>query len=281
MWDNPRLLNGISAGLLAVAGLLVAWGAYYSVVTSQWFPLRVVRVQAMQGADVVLSRLSQEQLDEALAGRVTGNFFGVDLEGVRRTLGALPWVRKVAVRRSWPDRLDVAIEEHVALARWGEDRLVNVQGEVFDGGTDDAGRLALPLLFGPAATERQVTERYRTFKTILAPLGAALEPRQVLLSGRYAWRVRLANGLLVELGREVGTDPAPVAGAQGVALTQAQTQLPVTERLSRFAAVYPQTLGKLRRRLDYVDLRYPNGFALRVPEIMNSDSEKKAARKRA
>ena len=49
MWDNPRLLNGISAGLLVVAGLLVSWGAYYSVVTSQLFPLRVVRVQAVQG----------------------------------------------------------------------------------------------------------------------------------------------------------------------------------------------------------------------------------------
>jgi cell division protein FtsQ len=273
MWDNPRLLNGISAGLLVVAGLLVSWGVYYSVVTSQLFPLRVVRVQAVQGE---LTRLTEMQIDEALSGRVSGNFFGIDLDGVRIKLGALPWVRKVAVRRSWPDRLDVAIEEHVALARWGDDRLVNVQGEVFDGGgADMRERQALPLLFGPAASERQVTERYRVFKTILAPLGSALEPRQVLLSGRYAWRLRLANGLVVELGREVSQEPVPSQGAQ------APAPLPVTERLARFAAIYPQTLGKLRRRLDYVDLRYPNGFALRVPEILNPDSDRKAARKRA
>jgi cell division protein FtsQ len=278
MWDNPRLLNGISAGLLAVAGLLVSWGVYYSVVTSQLFPLRVVRVVAMQDADVALSRVTQEQLDEALAGRVSGNFFGLDLDGVRNTIGALPWVRKVAVRRAWPDRIDVAIEEHVVLARWGTDRLVNVQGEVFEGGITDRERLELPQLSGPAATERQVTARYRTFKSILEPLGANLEPREVLLSGRYAWRLRLANGLVVELGRETGVDTAPTAaGPSG----QAPAPLPVADRLSRFAASYPQTLGKLRRRLDYVDLRYPNGFALRVPEIMNPDSDKKAARKRA
>ena len=250
MWDNPRLLNGISAGLLVVAGLLVSWGAYYSVVTSQLFPLRVLRVQAVQGE---LTRVTKMQVDEALSGRVSGNFFGIDLDGVRIKLGALPWVRKVAVRRSWPDRLDVAIEEHVALARWGDDRLVNVQGEVFDGGgADMPERQALPLLFG-----------------------SALEPRQVLLSGRYAWRLRLANGLVVELGREVSQEPVPSQGAQ------APAPLPVTERLARFAAIYPQTLGKLRRRLDYVDLRYPNGFALRVPEILNPDSDRKAARKRA
>jgi cell division protein FtsQ len=272
MWDNPRLLNGISAGLLAVAGLLVAWGVYYSVVTSQLFPVRVVRVVAMQGDDVALSRVTQAQLDEVLGGRVSGNFFGLDLDAVRATLGTLPWVRKVAVRRAWPDRLDVAIEEHVVFARWGADRLVNVQGEVFEGNIADPERLELPQLAGPASSERQVTARYRSFKDILAPLGAGLEPREVLLSGRYAWRLRLANGLVVELGRESGVETAPVQGPSPVS---------VNERLSRFAAVYPQTLGKLRRRLDYVDLRYPNGFALRVPEIMNSDSEKKAARKRA
>jgi cell division protein FtsQ len=274
MWDNPRLLNGISAGLLAVAGLLVGWGLYYSMVTSQLFPVRVVRVVAMQGDDVALSRVTQAQLDEALAGHVSGNFFGLDLDGVRNTISALPWVRKVSVRRAWPDRLDVAIEEQVVLARWGADRLVNVHGEVFEGAVADAERLELPQLAGPAASERQVTARYRSFKDILAPLGAGLEPREVMLSGRYAWRMRLANGLVVELGRETGVETAPVQG-------QGPSPVSVTERLSRFAEVYAQTLGKLRRRLDYVDLRYPNGFALRVPEIMNSDSEKKAARKRA
>ena len=81
-------------------------------------------------------------------------------EGSTATLGALPWVRKVAVRRSWPDRLDVAIEEHVVLARWGEDRLVNIQGEVFEGGAEESERRALPLLFGPAASEHQVAERF-------------------------------------------------------------------------------------------------------------------------
>lgn len=268
MWDNPRLLNGISAGLLVVALLLLSWGAYYSTVTSTLFPLRLVRVQGE------LSRLTQAQLEDALVGRITGNFFGLDLDSVRATLAALPWVRKVAVRRSWPDRLEVAIEEHVALARWGDDRLVNVQGEVFEGGADDEPRPDLPLLFGPAASERQVTERYIAFKNILAPLGAGLEPRQVLLSRRYAWRLRLANGLVVELGRDSGQDGVAATGS-------APAQVTMTERLSRFAAAYPQTLGTLKRRLDYVDLRYRNGFALRVPEIMNPDSDRNATRKRA
>jgi cell division protein FtsQ len=38
-------------------------------------------------------------------------------------------------------------------------------------------------------------------------------------------------------------------------------------RLARFVEVYPATLGRLARRHEYVDLRYPDGFALRVPEL--------------
>jgi len=38
-------------------------------------------------------------------------------------------------------------------------------------------------------------------------------------------------------------------------------------RLERFVRVYPETLGKMARKHEYVDLRYSNGFALRVPEL--------------
>jgi cell division protein FtsQ len=53
----------------------------------------------------------------------------------------------------------------------------------------------------------------------------------------------------------------------------------VRERLARFVQVYPLTLGRLSRRLDYVDLRYPNGFALRVPEILRTEPAKPTQRK--
>ena len=76
----------------------------------------------------------------------------------------------------------------------------------------------------------------------------------MLLSPRYAWQLRLSNGITLELGRD-------------------QLKEPVLQRLARFVAFYPQTLGSLNRRLEYVDLRYPSGFALRVPEITHPATE--------
>ena len=45
----------------------------------------------------------------------------------------------------------------------------------------------------------------------------------------------------------------------------------VEERLAKFVSVFPQALGKSRQPPDYVDLRYPNGFAIHIPEGAGSD----------
>ena len=245
MWDNADMLNGCANALLALAVAALFYAGVYALVHSAQFPLRQLAVQGE------LRHLTRAQIELAARAGSGSTFFSVDLDAVRRAFEALPWVRKAEVRRQWPDRLQVALEEHVALARWGADanasRLVSVRGDVFAGELPDA--VQLPLFAGPAGSAREVTRRYDAFRRALAPL--ALEPRLVLLSPRYAWQLRLSNGLTLELGRD-------------------QLKEPVLERLARFVAFYPQTLGSLKRRLDYVDLRYPNGFALRVPEILHS-----------
>ena len=68
---------------------------------------------------------------------------------------------------------------------------------------------------------------------------------------RYAWQLRWADGAGASLELDLGRD-APEA---------------VEQRLARFIAAYPDTVGRLQRSpgtVRHVDLRYPNGFALRV-----------------
>jgi cell division protein FtsQ len=236
MWDNPRLLNAVAGALTALALMVLATAALLVLLRSPLFPLRAVELRGG------LTHTTRAQVEAALAGRIEGNFFAVDLAEPRAALERLPWVRRVQVRRVWPDRLEVTLEEHVAMARWGDTGLLNVQGEFFGG----RGGRDLPLLAGPAGSEAEVARRFRRYGELLAPLGAPLE--RVILSPRYAWQLRLADGLVIELGRDAPGDP-------------------IDARLARLAAVHAQTLGRIQRRHEYVDLRYPNGFALRMPEL--------------
>ena len=246
MWDNPKALNIASGVLLAVSGLLVAGAGVYALVRSPAFPLRSIQVVGQ------LEHVTQGQVIDALQGRVSGTFFTVDLTEMRRSFEAIPWVRHVEVRRQWPARLQVRLQEHRALARWAraeERRLINMQGETFVASTE----ADLPTFAGPAGSEREVTRRYADFMRALEPLGVA--PRQVLLSDRLAWQIRLDNGMVLLLGRDAARDP-------------------VSERLARFVQAYPSALARLEnagaRGGVRFDLRYPNGFALRVREAEQS-----------
>ena len=236
MWDNPRLLNLVAGILTAAACVILAFAGARFLLDSPWFPLRELTVQGD------LAHTSRAELEAATRGRIAGNFFAADLGVLREGLEQLAWVRRAGVRRVWPDRIEVTLEEHVALARWGDAGLVNTFGERFAGQSE----AVLPVFAGPPRTEAEVARRYRRYAELMSPLGGSLE--RLILTPRFAWQLRLSSGLNIELGRDLASDPADA-------------------RLARFVAAYPQTLGRIALRHEYVDLRYPNGFALRVPEF--------------
>ncbi|HUG79827.1 MAG TPA: cell division protein FtsQ/DivIB [Burkholderiales bacterium] len=231
MWDNPRLLNAAAGFLVGVAALAFGFAALQMLMRSSLFPLREIEVTTP------LERTSKAQIEAAVQGRVTGNFFAVEISEIRASIERLPWVRRVGVRRAWPDRLQIALEEHVPLARWGDDALINAHGERFSGTT----QAALPVFIAPPGTEFELSWRYARFARALEPLGERLE--RVVLTPRFAWQLRLGNGLQLMLGRDADA---------------------AEERLRRFVEVYPAFPRGTRH--DYVDLRYPNGFVVRSPE---------------
>jgi cell division protein FtsQ len=234
VWDNPRQLNLLAGALVGIAALIFGVALLQLALRSPHLPVRELHVVTPLG------KTSKQEIERATRGRIAGNFFAVEPAAVREGLQQLPWVRRVTVRKVWPDRLEVGLEEHVALARWGSDALVNTHGETFRGRAD----AALPLFVGPSGSETEITLRYASFKALLAPLG--MQPERVVLTPRLAWQLRLDNGLQIMLGRD---------GDQAEA------------RLKRFVAAYDATLKTMPRKHEYLDLRYPNGFALRVPEL--------------
>lgn len=228
MWDNPRLLNAAAGFLVGLTVLACTLAAGNWLLRSSLFPVRVVEVSTP------LAHVSRQDLQAVLAHYAAGNFFAARIDEVRAAAEQVPWVRRASVRRVWPDRLEVAIEEHVAFARWGSEGLVNTEGERFAASSD----AALPLFIGPPGSEAEITRRYARFVETLAPLGSPLE--RVVLSARHGWQLRLANGLQITLGRDVEA---------------------ADDRLTRFVEAYARS-GTVRA--DAVDLRYPNGFAVRT-----------------
>jgi cell division protein FtsQ len=240
MWDKPALMNALADALYTLAALLVLGAAAGYVARLPAFAMREVRI----GNE--LKHVTREQIEDVVRREVRGGFFTVNLAAARAAFERLPWVRGVNVRRQWPTRLDVVLEEHVPLARWGAAALVNTHGEVFQAAYDGE----LPVFVGPEDAAREIAIQYRYFQRSLVAMGET--PVQVRVTPRRAWQVKLQSGLMLELGREH-----------------------IEARFARFVALHARTIGRLDRRIDYVDLRYANGFAVRVPELRHEKAEPK------
>ncbi|MGH8672423.1 MAG: cell division protein FtsQ/DivIB [Burkholderiales bacterium] len=229
MSDKSRLLLIAARLLYAAAAALLTVTVLYLVLHLPVFKLREIQISGP------LEYVTAQQLQFIMTQELRGNFFSVDLNRLRTALEKLPWVRKVQLRKRWPDRLEAILEEHRVLARWGDGKLVNTHGELFNA----AFSRELPLFLGPPGSEQEVAQWYGTFRQLLAPLKRF--PERVTLTPRRAWELQLDNGVKLALGREK-----------------------MDARLAKLTSVYTFSLRKYGDAIAYIDLRYPNGFAVKL-----------------
>jgi cell division protein FtsQ len=254
MWQDVRLLNAIANTLFGLLVLAIIGSGLWWVMHRPMFTLREVRLEGPESTS--LRHVNPSTVRATALPRIKGNFFTADLERVRVAFESVPWVRRAAVRREWPNKLIVVIDEHRPLGTWGEDgRLISADGDIFTANLDEAEEDGqLPGFSGPPGSEREVVGRFRDFIQWLAPV--QLKPESVQLSGRYAWTVRLSNGMTVELGRE-------------------QTRETLKNRVERLVRVYPQLVARLPGQVERVDMRYPNGLALKAAGLTLPPETKK------
>ncbi len=258
MWHDVKLLNTVANALLALFALMLLAAGVWWLMQRPMFTLAAIEVQGPQ--QTALRHVSVSTMRATALPRIRGNFFTVNLDSVRTAFEAVPWVRKASVRREWPNRLDVTLEEHVPLGTWGDEgRLVSVEGELFTVNLAEAEEDGdLVALDGPEGSEKDVVARFDELRQWFAAVGLA--PEMVQLSARYAWDVKLNNGMKVELGRE-------------------QTEATISERVARLIAVYPQLVTRLQDRIESIDLRYPNGMALTAEGMKFGSNNQKDHRK--
>jgi cell division protein FtsQ len=181
-------------------------------------------------------RVSALQIEEAISSELRHGFLSANLSFIQRNIVSLPWIDQANVARRWPDVLEITVTEQVPAAIWGERGLLNTRGELF---VKNARHIPaeLPRLSGPKDRSADVALRYLEVRKNLIPLG--LDVRRVHLDARGAWDMTLSNGIDVRLGRR-----------------------DVAQRTDLFLDVVANIVSSREKDIDFVDMRYSNGFTI-------------------
>ncbi|MDG4554028.1 MAG: cell division protein FtsQ/DivIB [Candidatus Competibacter sp.] len=229
VWSLPLRWLGVALALAAV-GFGVRF-ASEKLREPGAFPLRQVRIEGE------LRNLAEEDFQPIVRGYLGQNFFDADLDALHGELAVNPWIEEVAVRRGWPDTVEITLRERVAFGYWGEREMVDVNGHRFQP-AEVRQPGPWPRLAGPDGHEKDLIRTYRQARALLDPVGLKLV--KLVEDERRAWWLTFDSGLEVYLGREQ-----------------------FERRLQRLARIYPRILAAQAERIAAVDLRYVNGFAVR------------------
>ncbi|ANO52181.1 cell division protein FtsQ/DivIB [Woeseia oceani] len=201
--------------------------------------------------DGPFQRVSALQIEEAISAELRRGFLSADLDDIQAQLTAMPWIDRANVVRRWPGQLEISVSEQVPAACWGERGLLNIRGELF---VKDARHIPaeLPRLSGPEGRSDEVAKRYLKIREQLIPRG--LDVRRLHLDPRGAWDMTLQNGIEIRLGRR-----------------------DVDTRTQLFLDVVADVITRRAKEIDFVDLRYSNGFTIgwngEAPDSMSAPNE--------
>tara|TARA_Y100001936_G_scaffold209202_2_gene215206 strand:+ start:21605 stop:22369 length:765 start_codon:yes stop_codon:yes gene_type:complete len=237
MWDNYRALNILANGLFISVVLVTIVAITPHIINLPVFALKNISIVGKNSNGKEFKYITRKQISNIINRNEFGNFFTVELDMIGSEFEKLPWVRTANIRRNWPNSIEIELEEHIVLARRDGSELVNTYGEVFLAKTN---RKLTELKFtGLAESSQKVSQNYLVFNKLLKLIQRSIV--QLDFSARQAWRIHLEDGAILELGRENMVD-----------------------RLATYVAVHEQVVSQFREKIIYIDLRYPNGFAVRT-----------------
>ena len=227
MWNNHRVLNKISVGLIFVSLMFLSHAILKVSINSELFAVKRINFVGD------INHVSRDQFNSVVTETFKGGFWNLNLREAKDSLEELAWIRNVEIKRNWPNAIDVLVSERDAIARWKHGGLLDKSGELFDGAEDKR----LSILDGPVGQHGVVVAEYLNLTDLLEPYGVTID--QLRLTTQRSWYGNLSNGTVVALGEKN-----------------------ISSRLKRFMRFLPETQSRYKSLVKFADLRYANGFSV-------------------
>ncbi len=185
-----------------------------------------------------LKYLDRAALQPIIAPFVKTNLYLLNKKSLEEEIEFNHWVYSASLTSMWPNKLIIKIHEQHPIAFWGDNEgMINEFGEVIDVDLPQK-RNQLPTLYSPFDKGREMVENYVKIRKWMDDF--PVDVVKFTEDKRGSWLLKLSNGIKVKVGRKEHE-----------------------RRLRRFIVGYSHQLAAQVKKIDTVDLRYTNGFAVK------------------
>lgn len=217
--------------------LMIVWGGYSAnqmLHNQSKMPVRKIKIGGQ--LRYIDGSVIQQTL---LQGGTLPGLAAVDIADLQQKLMAVPWVKWAAVRKSWPDQLDIYLVEHQPVAYWRDEGLINSEAGLFF--VPDISVVGgLPRVDSPRTMIAEALQMLDEMNRLLT--GGEQQVTDIVVTERKAWEATLNDDLQLRFGRK---DPLG--------------------RMKRFRGIYPEVLAAGKGIPAYMDFRYDTGAAVFWP----------------
>ena len=112
-----------------------------------------------------LINVNKDDISEAVKYLYSKSFFDIDLNYLKNKLEKIEWVRKINIRRSYPNEIIIDIEEHTPILIWNNKMYINKYGEKFNASKIDKN---IPILISDESRINEVFTYFELFNDKLS-----------------------------------------------------------------------------------------------------------------
>jgi len=254
---------------LGIASLGLMYGMYITVDKVSDYEMPIVLPIEQVEVKGELTFIDEEQVRAIVSENISGGYFTLNLDDLHALLQSQAWIETVSLRRQWPAKLNVYIVEQTPVAYWNDDAYINDKGVVFRPVNIDRS-LQIPGFYGPEgqhqAVWRFMNELYREMALL------EFEVIRLSMDERRAWQLEVRRGI------DTDNDEHGDGDTQASVLKVKLGRFDTDKRLQRFVEVLPALSsgkGVLDGGIELIDMRYPNGFAVKTVPAMDRSAKMK------
>ena len=183
-----------------------------------------------------LINVNKDDISKAVKYLYSKSFFDVDLNYLKNKLEKIEWVRKINVRRSYPNEVIIDIEENTPILIWNNKMYINKYGEKFKVSKIDKN---IPILISDESRINEVFSYFELFNDKLSSRKLDFKITKIVENEIRSLTISLSSGINIQLGSK-----------------------DVNNKITLFFEIYKSLNTRDLKKIRYIDMRYSNGFSV-------------------